>query len=184
MDSVIEEISHHPDARVGIIGENEDFCMVRGVLKSFLGSFPIFFYIILLFTALFFGVWAYWLIQNTNVKIEWSTASELNTIGFNLYRRDSADSSEIRINPELIPGSSDPLTGADYEYVDRNVQPGKTYLYELEDVEADGTTNRSWNTSVKVARQGLIEGGIALVLGLYALSGILFCLFINRNADV
>lgn len=157
--------------------------MTRGDLKSFFGNMPILFYIILLFIALLFGAWAYGLAQNANVKIEWTTASELNTIGFNLYRRDSVDSPEIRINSELIPGSTDPLTGGNYEYVDQNVEPGKTYYYELEDVETNGTTNRSWNTSVKVARQGLFEGGIALALGLFAMSGILFGVFKKRNAD-
>lgn len=131
-------------------------------------------YLVLLLIALIIGVWAYWLALNVRVKIEWTTASELDTAGFNVYRRDSPEGPETRINSELIPASTSPLTGSTYQFIDRNVEPGLTYYYELEDVETNGITNRSWNTSVTVARQGAIEAGVAIFLGLLAVLGILF----------
>lgn len=131
-------------------------------------------YVVLLLIALVVGVWAYWLALNVRVKIEWTTASELDTAGFNVYRRDSPEGPETQINSELIPASTNPLTGSTYQFIDSNVEPGLTYYYELEDVETNGITNRSWNTSVTVARQGLIEAGIAIFLGLLAMMGILF----------
>jgi len=152
-------------------------------MKSFFSNISPGQYLILLFAALAFGVWSAWLAQNARVKIEWTTASELNTVGFNLYRRNSVDGAEIRVNPELIPASSEPLTGGEYQYVDRGVEPGRTYFYELEDVEADGLTNRSWETSVTVAKQGLLEGGIAIILGLFAALGMLLRAMNNRVED-
>lgn len=74
------------------------------------------------------------------VLVEWTTESEVETAGFNLYRSDSAEGPYIKINPDLIPGSSDPLLGGRYVYTDTNVIAGHTYYYKLEDVELDGAT--------------------------------------------
>jgi hypothetical protein len=76
------------------------------------------------------------------VMLSWTTASEVNTAGFNIYRSDRADGPYIRINPQLIAGSSDSVTGGKYQYVDSNVVPGRTYYYQLEDVELNGTSVR------------------------------------------
>lgn len=80
--------------------------------------------------------------SGTAITVEWSTASELNTAGFNLYRGDSKDGPYTRINPELIPASPDPLVGGTYTFTDTNVLPGHTYYYQVEEVETSGATNR------------------------------------------
>ena len=74
------------------------------------------------------------------VVVEWTTETEVDTAGFNLYRSESPDGPYIKTNHELIPGSSDPLLGGKYVYTDTNVVAGRTYYYKLEDVELDGTT--------------------------------------------
>jgi len=74
------------------------------------------------------------------VVVEWTTESEVDTAGFNLYRSESPDSPYVKVNAALIPGSSDPLLGGKYVYTDTNVVAGHTYYYKLEDVELDGTT--------------------------------------------
>ena len=74
------------------------------------------------------------------VIVEWTTESEVETAGFNLYRSDSSEGPYVKVNPALIPGSSDPLLGGRYVYTDTNVVAGRTYYYKLEDVELDGTT--------------------------------------------
>lgn len=132
---------------------------------------PFCLYLSMFLIALGLGAWAVWSSQNARVSIEWTTASELNTVGFNLYRRDTLDGPEERINPELIPASTDPLAGGKYHYIDRDARPGQTYYYELEDVETDGVTNRSWHTSVTVPRQGMLEAGAAILLGAGAVVG-------------
>lgn len=141
-------------------------------MKSIYSNLPVWLSLGLLLIALGLGGWAYWVSQHATVKIEWTTASELNTVGFNIYRRESTDGPETRINSELIPASTDPLAGGTYQMIDKNARPGVTYYYELEDVETDGVTNRSWQTSVSVARQGLVEAAAAIVLGLFALGSI------------
>ncbi len=126
----------------------------------------------MLVIAIGLGAWSAWTSQHAQVKIEWTTASELNTAGFNVYRSDSPEGSAVRINQELIPASTDPLAGGMYQFIDKNAQPGRTYYYALEDVETNGVTNRSWHTSVDVARQGFLEGGAAFLLAAVALTGI------------
>ena len=74
------------------------------------------------------------------VVVEWTTESEVDMAGFNLYRSESPDGPYVKVNAALIPGSSDPLLGGKYVYTDTNVVAGHTYYYKLEDVELDGTT--------------------------------------------
>lgn len=79
---------------------------------------------------------------NPQVVVEWSTATELDTAGFNLYRSASADGPFVQVNQQLVPSSPDPLTGGDYSFADTAVDPGRTYFYELEEVEYNGATQR------------------------------------------
>ena len=76
------------------------------------------------------------------VIIEWTTASEVNTAGFNLYQAEQPDGSYKRVNPELIPSSVDPMLGGQYVYTDTQVISGRMYYYQLEDVDYDGATVR------------------------------------------
>jgi hypothetical protein len=75
-----------------------------------------------------------------SVVLEWTTATEINTAGFNLYRSDYTEGPYTRVNVSLIPASSDPVRGSQYRYEDREVLLGKTYYYRLEDVELTGAT--------------------------------------------
>jgi hypothetical protein len=99
------------------------------------------------------------------VTVEWSTASELNTAGFNLARGDSQTGPFTRLNAEVIPASPDPLVGGSYIYTDTQVAAGQTYYYQLAEVETAGNT--SVQGVVAVTASGglnpvLIGAGIAL----------------------
>jgi len=72
------------------------------------------------------------------VIVEWTTESEVNLAGFNLYRSESPDGPYVKINESLIPASPDPITGGSYSYTDAGAEAGVTYYYKLEDVELDG----------------------------------------------
>jgi len=74
------------------------------------------------------------------VIVEWTTESEVDLAGFNLYRSESPAGPYVKVNTALIPGASDPLLGGQYAYTDTNVVAGQTYYYKLEDVDLDGTT--------------------------------------------
>ena len=110
-----------------------------------------------------------------SVVVEWTTANEVDTAGFNLYRSDSPDGPFIQINSSLIPASTDPLTGGQYEYLDTAVEPGRTYYYQLEDVEYSGDITR--HGPLKVTAPGIdtpLAIGLAAVLVLIALGVVAF----------
>jgi serine protease len=76
---------------------------------------------------------------NSSVILNWETATEIDNLGFNLYRSETPGGERIRVNPELIassaPGSA---TGASYEYTDTGVRDGIAYYYWLEELDIYG----------------------------------------------
>ena len=72
------------------------------------------------------------------VIVEWTTESEVNLAGFNIYRSESPDGPYVKLNDTLIAASPDPIAGGGYSYTDATAEPGVTYYYQLEDVELDG----------------------------------------------
>jgi hypothetical protein len=101
--------------------------------------------------------------ENARIIVAWTTLSEFNNAGFNLYRSDRADGNFVRINDVLIPSQTGgALTGAEYAWTDNSAQPGVTYYYKLEDVDIYGTT--SWHGPVSAARQPFASFPIFLPL--------------------
>ena len=78
----------------------------------------------------------------TPIKIEWETETEIDTAGFNVYRSETEDGEFVRINEQLIPSKGSSVSGASYSFVDKGVEAGQTYYYQLEDVELDNSSER------------------------------------------
>lgn len=112
------------------------------------------------------------------VKVEWTTASELNTAGFNLYRGERAGGPFERVNKQLIPASPDPLSGGEYAYLDQQVIPGVTYYYELEEVNLDGGKER-FGPVVVEARSG---GALTFSLGILLVAGAVILFSIIKHS--
>ncbi|MCX5902526.1 MAG: hypothetical protein NTV89_03450, partial [Proteobacteria bacterium] len=75
---------------------------------------------------------------NRMVTLVWSTASEIDNAGFNLYRSEKEDGEYTKINDSLILAKGSSTQGASYEFVDRDVKNRKTYFYKLEDIDLNG----------------------------------------------
>jgi hypothetical protein len=77
------------------------------------------------------------------VAIRWRTVSELETLGFNVWRSATHSGPYRRINARLIqartPGTN---AGTSYSYTDRSAQRRRTYFYKLElkDISASSFT--------------------------------------------
>ena len=77
-----------------------------------------------------------------SVLVTWQTNSEINNLGFNLYRQ-SGNGPLVQLNSELIwSKSSGGTAGAEYTWTDKTVKPGRTYQYFLDDVAEDGKVTR------------------------------------------
>jgi CSLREA domain-containing protein len=72
------------------------------------------------------------------VDIVWETGSELNNLGFHLYRSLAADGRYDRITDSLIPGLGSSPVGASYSFHDGGLANGTRYFYRLEDIETTG----------------------------------------------
>ena len=101
--------------------------------------------------------------QSAKIVIEWSTATELDTVGYNLYRSQVQTDFGEKINAELIPTGQDLVTTNTYSYVDRNVQAGERYYYWLEDVDRQGQTSKSDPFEIEAGHQ--YEGLLLMLLG-------------------
>ena len=75
------------------------------------------------------------------VDLAWATASELNVLGYNIYRGTSDDrTAATKISPSLIAATGDGVSGASYSWADSSAAAGTIYRYWLEVVDTDGTT--------------------------------------------
>ena len=70
--------------------------------------------------------------------IHWSTSSEGDALGFNLYRSESPAGPKTKINTSLIP--CQPLKAGQYSYTDASAVLGREYWYWLDDEDAYGPT--------------------------------------------
>ncbi len=75
--------------------------------------------------------------QGQQVLLQWETASEIDTLGFNLYRRVLPSGADQRLNKDIIPAQGD-LAGATYRFLDRQPPVVPAFSYRLEEVTADG----------------------------------------------
>ena len=70
------------------------------------------------------------------ITLSWQTASELDNLGFHVYRAFSANGPWTRVSASLIPGLGSSAVGRDYSFRDGGLTNGVTYFYRLEDVDA------------------------------------------------
>ncbi len=72
------------------------------------------------------------------VHVAWSTLSEVDNAGFNLWRSQAAEGGYEKLNAQLIPAQGGPTQPASYAFDDDAVTDGVTYYYKLEDVSIYG----------------------------------------------
>jgi hypothetical protein len=70
-----------------------------------------------------------------SVTLEWRTGSELDNLGFHLYRGLGADGPWTRLTSSLIPGLGSSPLGQAYSWLDAGLTNGTRYYYRLEDVD-------------------------------------------------
>lgn len=77
------------------------------------------------------------------VELKWETTSEVDNLGFNLYRNQEGEEGWVKLNAELIPTVVYPGApfGGEYSFTDTEIEPGQTYFYWLMDMDNHGTAS-------------------------------------------
>ena len=77
---------------------------------------------------------------DASVDLEWRTASELDNLGFHVYRSLSVNGPWTRLTSTLIPGLGSSAVGQAYSFLDGGLSNGTRYFYRLDDVDASSKT--------------------------------------------
>ena len=78
--------------------------------------------------------------QSNHITIQWNTTVELDSTGFHIWRAESDSNNFTRITDSIIISEGNFLQGASYSYTDINITPGKSYRYQLEDIDLNGNS--------------------------------------------
>jgi hypothetical protein len=79
--------------------------------------------------------------DNGHAKIEWSTSSEINTVGFYLFRLDESSGRYRQINRDLLPALLTSQQGGTYSVTDNGASSNKNNTYVLVEIEGKGARN-------------------------------------------
>ncbi len=74
--------------------------------------------------------------------LKWSTASEVDNFGFDVYRAEREEGPFTRINPEPIGGAGSTDQANFYQYVDDTINPYLTYYYYIESISLGNERER------------------------------------------
>jgi fibronectin type 3 domain-containing protein len=74
--------------------------------------------------------------------IRWSTASEDDNFGFDVYRAESEDGPFVRLTETPIEGGGNTDEPRFYSFVDDTIDPSRTYYYYVESISMSGARER------------------------------------------
>ncbi len=77
-------------------------------------------------------------LEDGEIVIRWTTESELDNAGFNIYRSETRNGEYKQVNAELIAGNGTTGERNTYKWVDTTAKPGAVYYYQIEDVSFAG----------------------------------------------
>ena len=88
-------------------------------------------------------------LEDGKVVIRWTTESELDNAGFNIYRSESRNGEFTQVNEQLIQGKGTTAERSTYKWVDTTAKPGVAYFYQIEDVSFAGERETLRTTKMK-----------------------------------
>jgi len=103
---------------------------------------------------------------NGKVTLSWSTESEINNLGFEVYRAPEEEAAYILLssyatNPDL-KGQGNSNSQHEYSYIDESIEPETTYWYKLADVDFNGVKAFQYPISVTVPKALVIPTAFKL----------------------
>ena len=88
-------------------------------------------------------------LSDAGVQIQWTTESELDNAGFNIYRSTTKNGHFVKVNPKLIKGAGSTGEQNDYSWIDETAKPGVEYYYRIEDISFSGVKQPLATTRLK-----------------------------------
>jgi len=85
-------------------------------------------------------------ISGGDIILKWVTQTEVNNLGFQIYRSEQEGGKYTKVS--FVTGAGSTAMPTDYQFTDKEVEPGKTYFYYLEDVDVSGMKTK--NITIKV----------------------------------
>jgi hypothetical protein len=80
--------------------------------------------------------------QSYENTIRWSTASEVDNFGYDVYRAESEDGPWQRLTSEVVEGAGTTDEPSYYRFVDDSIDPHRTYYYYVESISMSGQRKR------------------------------------------
>jgi len=74
--------------------------------------------------------------------VHWTTASEDNNFGYDVYRGDKEAGPFARLTKQPILGNGTTAETHNYQYVDSDIDPCKDYWYYVESIADDGAREK------------------------------------------
>jgi hypothetical protein len=74
--------------------------------------------------------------------IRWTTASEVDSFGFDVFRAETEEGPFERLNAKPIPGAGTSDESHSYAWVDDTIDPTKEYFYYVESISIDGVREK------------------------------------------
>ena len=76
--------------------------------------------------------------QRLSNTAQWTTASEEDNFGYDVYRADAEKGPFVKITRQPILGNGTTAETHQYKYVDDSIDPCKEYWYYVESISTDG----------------------------------------------
>jgi MYXO-CTERM domain-containing protein len=76
-------------------------------------------------------------VSGRDVVVSWTTASEVGTLGFDVYRREVGSQNLVRVNEHLLQAVQTAPEGGSYQLLDSGARAGTEYEYVLVEQESN-----------------------------------------------
>jgi hypothetical protein len=80
--------------------------------------------------------------QRLSNTAHWTTASEEENFGYDVYRGDAENGPFVKLTRQPILGNGTTEETHQYKYVDAGIDPCKDYWYYVESIATDGTREK------------------------------------------
>ena len=95
------------------------------------------------------------------ITLRWVTQTEVNNVGFGIYRSEAKDGNYDKIS--FVSGAGNTAMPRDYQFVDKEAEAGKPYFYYLEDIDIAGEKSKSDIIKVVVPPARFVPGAFRLL---------------------